>query len=104
MELLETDSGKTICLGDGQKVVIVLRSPPRQGIRFWRPIGNDNAHVVTAGAPPAGAAIPGVTGATFTAVADGVAHLSSSRYPCPISGSPCFASDQWQVTLVIRGA
>ena len=93
------DSGSTYCLRVGQRVIVYLQGSPAH---MWAPIRSDSSALRAA---PNGSLMlmRGVTGAAFTAVRPGIAHISSARPVCIARPVRCDALIAFHVTVVIAG-
>jgi type V secretory pathway adhesin AidA len=93
------DNGSTYCLRVGQQVIVYLQGSPAD---MWAPIRSDSSALRPA---PNGSLMlmRGVTGAAFTAVRPGIAHISSARPVCIARPVRCDALIAFHVTVVIAG-
>ncbi|MDX6389218.1 MAG: hypothetical protein QOJ73_281 [Streptosporangiaceae bacterium] len=93
------DNRSTFCLRVGQRVIVYLQGSPAH---MWAPIRSDSSALRPA---PSGSLMlmRGVTGAAFTAVRPGIAHISSARPVCIGGPVRCDAMIAFQVTVVIAG-
>jgi len=100
------DSGKTVCLKVGDELAVVLRTPPQEEIRFWKPVQDSDPSVLAPSANGALTLARGATGANYRAVASGTAVLTSYRFPCAgqATASPCYGSDQFTVRVVVASS
>jgi hypothetical protein len=93
------DNRSTFCLRVGQQVIVYLQGSPAH---MWAPIRSDSSALRPA---PNGSLMlmRGVTGAAFTAVRPGIAHISSARPVCIGRSVRCDALIAFDVTVVIAG-
>jgi len=93
------DNRSTFCLRVGQRVIVYLQG---SAAHMWAPIRSDSSALRPA---PSGSLMlmRGVTGAAFTAVRPGIAHVSSARPVCIGGPVRCDAMIAFQVTVVIAG-
>ena len=93
------DNRSTFCLRVGQQVIVYLQGSPAH---MWAPIRSDSSALRPA---PNGSLMlmRGVTGAAFTAVRPGIAHISSARPVCTAGPVRCDALIAFDVTVVIAG-
>jgi hypothetical protein len=93
------DNRSTFCLRVGQQVIVYLQGSPAH---MWAPIRSDSSALRPA---PNGSLMlmRGVTGAAFTAVRPGIAHISSARPVCIGRSVRCDALIAFDVTVVTAG-
>ena len=93
------DNGGTYCLRVGQEVIVYLQGSPAH---MWAPIRSDSSDVRPR---PNGSLMlmRGVTGAAFTAVRPGIAHVISARPVCVARPVRCDALIAFHVTVIVAG-
>ena len=99
LTLRNGSNGGTFCVRAGQRVDVYLTGTPG---RMWSPVKSDSPALVSMAyghlMPPAG-----VTGASFAALRQGVAHLSSVRQVCSASPVHCDSLIAFRATVIITG-
>jgi hypothetical protein len=100
LTLRNSSNGGTFCVRAGQRVDVYLTGTPA---RMWSPIKSDSPALVPVAYGHLMLPV-GVTGASFAALRQGVAHLSSARQVCA-SASPihCDSLITFQATVIITG-
>jgi hypothetical protein len=96
---MNSDSGQTFCLRQGDRLAVELRVPAAASGTRWGEILPDNPDLLVPGANGALALPLGVTGAVFTATGAGVATLSADR--CPLSGTCAPPLETWTATVEV---
>ena len=93
------DNGGTYCLRVGQEVIVYLQGSPAH---MWAPIRSDSGDLRPR---PNGSLMlmRGVTGAAFTAVRPGIAHITSARPVCTARPVRCDALIAFHVTVDLAG-
>jgi hypothetical protein len=93
------DNGGTYCLRVGQEVIVYLQGSPAH---MWATIRSDSSDLRPR---PNGSLtlMRGVTGAAFTAVRPGIAHITSARPVCITRPVRCDALIAFHVTVIVAG-
>ena len=99
LTLRNDSNGGTFCVRAGQRVDVYLTGTPG---RMWSPVKSDSPVLVSVAYGhlmlPAG-----VTGVSFAALRQGVAHLSSARPVCSASPVHCDSLIAFQATVIVTG-
>jgi hypothetical protein len=99
LTLRNDSNGGTFCVRAGQRVDVFLTGGPG---RMWSVIKSDSGALVSVSYGHL--MVPfGVTGASFTALRQGVAHLSSARQVCSASPIHCDPLIAFRATVIITG-
>jgi hypothetical protein len=99
LTLRNGSNGGTFCVRAGQRVDVYLTGAPG---RMWSVIKSDSAALVSVAYGHL--VLPfRVTGASFTALRQGVAHLSSARQVCSASPVHCDSLIAFRATVIITG-
>jgi hypothetical protein len=99
LTLRNDSNGGTFCVRAGQRVDVYLVGTPG---RLWSVIKSDSAALVSVSYGHLMEPF-GVTGASFTALRQGVAHLSSVRQVCSASPIHCDSLIAFRATVIITG-
>ena len=99
--LQDEDSGRTVCLRQGDVLTVFLHAPV--GEDRWRPITTQDNGVL---APRSSGVLTlplGVTAAVYAGAKKGTARLTSTRPPCsPSKAAGCDGSHEWSARVVVR--
>lgn len=99
--LEDGDSGRTVCLAQGDVLTVFLHAPV--GEDRWAPITTRDRGVLTPQSSGVLTLPLGVTAAVYRGKEKGTARLVSTRPPCsPAAKSECDASHAWSARVVVR--
>jgi hypothetical protein len=99
--LQDADSGRTVCLKQGDVITVFLHAPVDE--ERWGPITTLDRGVLTVRSSGVMTLPLGVTAGVFLGAHQGTARLTSTRAPCsPPKSAGCDAKHQWSARVVVR--
>ena len=99
--LQDEDSGRTVCLRQGDVLTVFLHAPV--GEDRWRPITTHDGGVLTPRSSGVLTLPLGVTAAVYGGAKKGTATLTSTRPPCsPSNSAGCDAKHKWSARVVVK--
>ena len=99
--LQDEDSGRTVCLRQGDVLTVFLHAPV--GEDRWRPITTHDGGVLTPRSSGVLTLPLGVTAAVYRGEREGTVRLTSTRPPCsPSKPAGCDAAHAWSARVVVR--